>query len=129
MSTTTDEGTRKAQAWAPYRQAFQQFSEKARFVQDMTATQNLGQSTVDAAMLELEKAHAVYIERRNTLAYFLLPSTARDRVGVAAPDSEFYQSHVRRVAELLWEVSGRPLGTANDDWHRAEAIIRSATAA
>jgi hypothetical protein len=51
-----------------------------------TATRNLDRSLVDAAMLELEKAHSVYIERRNTLAYFLSPSTARDRVG--APDSD-----------------------------------------
>lgn len=129
MSTTGDESSRKAQALAAYREAFKHFSEKARFMQDMTATRNLDRSLVDAAMLELEKAHTVYIERRNTLAYFLLPSTARDRVGVPAPDSEFHKAHVRRVAELLWEVSGRPLGTANDDWHRAEEIIRSVAAA
>jgi len=129
MSTTGDERTRKAQALAAYREAFKNFSVKARFVQDMIATQNLDRSTVDAAMLELEKARSVYIERRNTLAYFLLPSTARDQVGVPTPDSEFYKAHVRRVAELLWEVSGRPLGTANDDWHRAEEIIRSVAAA
>jgi hypothetical protein len=129
MSTIGDESSRKAQALAAYREAFKNFSEKARFMQDMTATRNLDRSLVDAAMLELEKAHTVYIERRNTLAYFLLPSTGRDRVGVPAPDSEFYKAHVRRVAELLWEVSGRPLGTANDDWHRAEEIIRSVAAA
>jgi hypothetical protein len=127
MSTTGDERTRKAQALAAYREAFKNFSEKARFIQDITATRNLDRSLVDAAMLELEKAHSVYIERRNTLAYFLSPSTARDRVG--APDSEFYKSQVRRVAELLWEVSGRPLGTANDDWYRAEEIVRSIAAA
>jgi hypothetical protein len=127
MSTTGDERTRKAQALAAYREAFKKFSEKARFIQDITATRNLDRSLVDAAMLELEKAHSVYIERRNTLAYFLSPSTARDRV--EAPDSEFYKSQVRRVAELLWEVSGRPLGTANDDWYRAEEIVRSVAAA
>ena len=127
MSTTGDERTRKAQALAAYREAFKKFSEKARFIQDITATRKLDRSLVDAAMLELEKAHSVYIERRNTLAYFLSPSTARDRVEV--PDSEFYKSQVRRVAELLWEVSGRPLGTANDDWYRAEEIVRSIAAA
>jgi hypothetical protein len=129
MSTTGDERARKAQAWAAYRDAFQNFSGKVRFIQDMTATQNLDRSTVDAAMLELEKAYTAYSERRNTLAYFLLPSTARDLVRVPAPDSASYKSHVRRVAELLWEVSGRPLGTANDDWYRAEEILRSVAAA
>jgi hypothetical protein len=127
MSTTGNEKTRKAQALAAYREAFKNFSEKARFIHEMTATRNQDRSLVDAAMLELEKANIVYIERRNTLASFLLPSTARDRVG--APDSEFYKSQVRRVAELLWEVSGRPLGTANDDWYRAEEIVRSVAAA
>ena len=129
MSTPGDERIRKAKAWAAYREAFQNFSEKARFVQDMTATQNLDRSTVDRALLELEKAHTVYIERRNSLAYFLLPSAARDLSRVPAPDSESYKSHVRRIAELLWEVAGRPRGTANDDWYRAEEILRSVAAA
>jgi hypothetical protein len=129
MRTSDAERTQKAEAWVAYREAFKTFSERARFVQDLAWRENLDRSTVDAAMLELEKAHAVYIARRNTLAYFLVPSTAPDRVRVPAPDSEFYESHVRTVAELLWEVSGRPSGTANDDWYRAEEIIRSVAAA
>ena len=129
MKTTGDQRTGKAEAWAAYREAFQNFSRTARFVQDLTDTENLDRSTVDAAMLALEKAHTVYVARRNALAYFLLPAPARDLFRVPAPDAEPNTSHIRRVAELLWEVSGRPLGSANDDWHRAEEIIRCAAAA
>ena len=129
MKTTSDHRTGRAQAWAAYREAFREFARAARFVQDLTATENLDRHTADAAMLVLEKAHSVYVQRRNTLAYFLLPSTARELVQVPAPDAEPSKSHVRIVAELLWEVSGRPLGSATDDWHRAEEIIRCAAAA
>ena len=129
MKTTSDQRTGKVQAWAAYREAFQNFAQAARFVQDLTATQNLDRPTADAAMLVLEKAHSVYVERRNALAYFLLSAPARDLFRVPAPDAELNKSHVRRVAELLWEVSGRPLGSANDDWYRAEEIIRSVAAA
>ena len=129
MKTTSDQRTGKVQAWAAYREAFQNFARAARFVQDLTATQNLDRPTADAAMLVLEKAHSVYVQRRNTLAYVLLPSLARELVQVPAPDADPSRSQVRRVAELLWEVSGRPTGSANDDWYRAEEIIRSVAAA
>ena len=127
--TTNDERNGKAQAWAAYREAFQNFSRKARFVQDLIETRDLDHHTTDTALLELEKAYALYAERRNALAYLLLPLTARGLVPVTAADSEAYEVQVRRVADLIWEVSGRPPGTADDDWYRAEEIIRSVAAA
>ena len=33
---------------------------------------------------------------------------------------------VRPIAELLWESAGRPDGTADRDWRRAEEIVREA---
>jgi len=129
MKTTGEQRAGKAQAWAAYREAFQNLSRTTRVVQDLIATQNLDRSTVDAAILALEKVHTVYVERRNTLAYLLLPPPTRDLVIVPAPDPDLDKSKVRRVAALLWEVSGRPLGSANVDWHRAEEIIRSVAAA
>lgn len=124
-----DYRTEKAQAWAAYRGAFQNFSRKASFVQDLIATRNPDRCTVDAAMLAMEQAHTAYVQRRNTLAYFLLTSPLRDLFRVPAPVAEPNKSDVKRIAELLWEVSGRPLGSADDDWYRAEEIIRSVAAA
>ena len=43
--------------------------------------------------------------------------------------AEAYEDRVRAVARLLWESVGRPEGTADDDWNRAEQIVRRAAAA
>jgi hypothetical protein len=32
------------------------------------------------------------------------------------------------LAELIWESAGRPDGTAEEDWRRAEAIVKCAVA-
>jgi hypothetical protein len=43
--------------------------------------------------------------------------------------AEAYENRVRAVAQLLWESMGRPEGTADDDWLRAEQIVHRAMAA
>jgi hypothetical protein len=35
---------------------------------------------------------------------------------------------VPAIAELIWESAGRPDGTAEEDWRRAEAIVKCAVA-
>ena len=87
------------------------------------AASNPDRQAIDAALLELEKARVVYNYRRDILAQQLLNS---------APVSATIQSsadRVREVAELRWELAGKPDGTADDDWYRAEEIVRLATAA
>ncbi len=34
------------------------------------------------------------------------------------------QTRVKDIAELLWELSGKPQGSADDDWYRAERVVR-----
>jgi hypothetical protein len=48
---------------------------------------------------------------------------------VAQDQSQANAARIKQMAELLWEFSGRPEGTADDDWHRAEEILRRALAA
>ena len=38
--------------------------------------------------------------------------------------AEAYEDRVRAVARLLWESVGKLEGTSDDDWHRAEQIVR-----
>jgi hypothetical protein len=38
------------------------------------------------------------------------------------------QRRVRETAQLLWELAGKPVGTADSDWHRAEHLVRAASA-
>lgn len=80
---------------------------------------------IDAALLELEKARLTYNHRRDIVAQQLLSFSMR-------PASDSIHPHpdrVRAIAELRWELAGRPEGTAEDDWYRAEEIVRVATAA
>jgi hypothetical protein len=82
------------------------------------------------ALLELEKAHWVYDRCRDALAVKLLPASMRGAFRhMEFNSAEVYEGRVRAVAQLLWESVGRPGGTADDDWNRAEEIVRRAAAA
>ena len=109
----------KADLWLAYRSAFDDFAQAARKVQDLIANPGLGGPAVDAALLALEKARRVYGKRRDALAHHLshgsLPDSPQELPGC-----------VRPVAELLWEVAGRRDGAAEEDWFRAEQIVRCA---
>ncbi len=90
----------------------------------------MDQTAVDAALLELEQASIAYKSCRNALAYLLLPPSSRDFLSEGPDDpSQLAETRVRRIAELRWEVRGRPEGTANEDWKRAEEIIQRTAAA
>jgi hypothetical protein len=87
-------------------------------------------AAINVALLELEKAHWAYDRCRDALAVELLPASMRGTFRRMEPNSgEAYEERVRAVARLLWESVGRPEGTADDDWHRAEQIVRRRTAA
>ena len=108
-----------------YRSAFDNFSRRAQRVQILTEHPTGDRSAFESALLELEKAHLAYNEARDALVRSLLPASA------PAP-REQRQDHihdVQTIAELLWESAGRPTGTAEEDWRRAEDIVKCAVAA
>lgn len=120
----------KADRRQAYREAFGDFSEKVKHIQDLTALPNPDGAAICIALLELERARVIYNTRRDALALQLLPTRARDVLPSVVPDSpKAYADRIRGLAELLWEGAGRPDGTAEEDWHRAEEIIRCVTAA
>ena len=102
-----------------YRSAFEEFSRKVQHVQDLTAQESPDLTVLDGCLHELELARLAYNASRDALARHLLASST----------PRTYGDRVKRMAELLWEVEGRPEGTAAEDWHRAEEIVRRATAA
>jgi len=102
-----------------YRSAFEEFSRRVQRVQQLTAEENPELAALDSALLELEKARLAYNACRDALARHLLASSA----------PRTYGDRVKRMAELLWEVEGRPDGKADEDWYRAEEIVRHLTAA
>jgi uncharacterized protein YciW len=111
-------------AWREYRRAFQEFSQKARKFQLLTAQQNPDRAAIVAALVELEKVRVEYNRRRDEVAKQLLSHALPE------PDSsQANEARIKQIAELLWEFSGKQDGTADDDWHRAEEIIRRTAAA
>ncbi len=108
-----------------YRAAFEHFSRQAKRVQFLTERQADDHKAFETALVELEKAHLAYKEARDAFVRSLLPHSSH------AP-LESYGNHtadIALIAELLWEGAGRPAGTAEDDWYRAEAIMERALAA
>lgn len=113
-----------------YERAFQEFSDRVRDLQCLTLHPSPDAAAINVALQELEKAHWVYDRCRDALAVELLPASMRGTFRRMEPNSaEAYEDRVRAVARLLWESVGRPEDTADDDWHRAEQIVRRAAAA
>jgi len=113
-----------ATAYSDYRTAFAEFADKVRQSRALVAAAKPDWQAIDAALLEVEKARANYEHRRNTLAKELLNSPD------AAPDGvQPFSSRVSEIAELRWELAGKPEGTADENWYRAEDIVRRAMAA
>jgi hypothetical protein len=108
-----------------YRSAFEDFSRKAQQVQSLTEHPTGDRNSFETALLELEKAHLAYNHARDALVRSLLPASVP-----SPPHQRHDHLHdVQAIAELLWESAGRPTGTAEEDWRRAEAIVRTAVAA
>ena len=111
-------------AVSDYRRTFAEFAEKVRQTRAVMAASNADRKTIDGALLEMERARVEYNRSRDFLAEQL--SSAR---GFHSEAAELGVNRVREIAELRWELAGKPEGTAEDDWYRAEEIVRRATAA
>ena len=90
----------------------------------MAAT-NPDWQAIDAALLELEKARVNYNHHRDVLAQQLLSFSVRPASDSIQPQA----NRVREIAQLRWELAGEPEGTDDENWYRAEDIVRRATAA
>src|SRR5580658_9755712 len=97
--------------WRSYRDSFTQFEEAAAQV-----PKTVGPADVEAALLSVEQARLVYNDARDRLAASLMPAEVRQAFwSIPAQES----LRVKGLAELFWEMAGRPQGTADDDWYRA----------
>jgi len=103
-----------------YIRAFRDYAEQARRLQSLIAHPHPNKAAIDAALLDLEIARLNYNTSRDILAAALLRSP------VFISSSRSKADRVRAVASLRWEVAGRPEGTADEDWFRAEEIVSSA---
>ena len=103
-----------------YRSAWENYDLRLRELQG--ATDGGDCSRIDTLLFSVERARLEYSAARDRLAADMLGA----EIGVPAtakPDRR-----VRDTARLLWELSGKPHGTAENDWLRAERIVRYAGA-
>ena len=113
-----------AAAYSDYRTAFAEFAAKVRQARALVAAAKPDWSAIDAALLEAEKARLNYENRRDVLAQKLLNSP-EPVSNIVEP----FESRVSEIAELRWELAGKPEGADEENWYRAEDIVRRATAA
>ncbi len=118
----------KMEAWRAYQGAFRDFSGRVRHLQSLTTDPHPNRAAIETALIEVEKSRVVYDACRDTLALHLMPSVRR-RVPPAPNSPQAINEQVRSIAELLWETAGKPDGTAEDDWRKAEEIVKRAAAA
>jgi hypothetical protein len=104
-----------------YRTTFWEYSARLEALQRLMNSGTPENASVDAASVEVEKARVAYNSARDRLAIELVrPSTL--------PGSG-NEHRVRETAQLLWEMAGRPDGTAEGDWQKAEQLVHSAGSA
>ncbi len=103
-----------------YRATFQEYASKLNTLQAMIDRGATGTDEFRAALDAVEAAHAAYSHARDCLAKELMRRT--NSVGAG------HEQQIRKTARLIWEFAGRPEGTAERDWQRAEKLVRSAVA-
>ena len=122
MAAKKVEISANAELWAGYRGTFQIFAEKVRSLQSLASEAQRDRTVIEAALLEVEKARLAHNRARDLLALCMIP--------LPALPGHYHEgtSRVRQLARLLWELSGKPAGTKEDDWYRAERLMRRAAA-
>jgi DUF2934 family protein len=110
------------QLWNEYRATWEQFSRQLDELQQLVETG--ARDRIDAALLSVEKARLAHNESRDRLAAHMTGEIVATQVPLT--DALPQEERVRTTARLLWEFSGKPQGTAENDWFRAERLVRSA---
>jgi len=95
-----------------YRATFGEYARELDALQRLmdSVRPNLGE--IEAAMQAVESARRAH-------------SAARDRLAEELAAAKPGEDRIRETAQLLWELAGRPEGTAEFDWLRAEQLIRT----
>jgi hypothetical protein len=103
-----------------YRTTFQEYSRKLDALQRLMSSGTPDGSRMEVALFEVEKARLAHSDARDQLARELVRPPL-------PPASKAGEHRVRATARLLWEMAGRPDGSAERDWRRAEQLVRAAS--
>jgi len=108
---------------AAYRATFREYSNKLESLQRLMESENIDGDRVEATLLEVETARIAHSCARDRLARELIRSASEL---LPQPASGVSESHIRDTARLLWELAGKPEGTAEGDWHKAKKLVQTA---
>ena len=116
----------KSELLNQYRNAWEEFVRATNALQDTLTAIAPDRVRAEAALFEAEKARVAYNSARD----LLVAQMAGLRTAENPPSRVLPQDgKVRAVARLLWELDGKPDGTALADWLHAERLVQSASAA
>ena len=112
--------------------AFRSWVAQVRVLQSVSSGDTQDQGAIEQARRWANQAAAVYREKRNLFVEFLMACESREgdkrdpdsNSGVDTAGSAKDRScQVEKIARQIWEESGRPAGTAENDWLQAEKIL------
>lgn len=124
--------------------AFRNWAAQVRVLQSISSGDPQDDGAVQQARRWADEAAVVYREKRNLLVELLMRSQEAsadphavstngnsagsngNNAGASQPVAEAAKdrSHqVEKIARQIWEESGRPAGSAEDDWYQAEEIL------
>jgi hypothetical protein len=113
----------KQELWNAYRVTWEAFSRKLDELQSFVEAGD--RVRAEEALLAVEQARVAHNAARDRVAALLSKEiTAMDAAALSAEK----QRRVRQTAHLLWEIAGKPAGTAESDWHKAERLVMTASA-
>jgi hypothetical protein len=131
MPTTKAAPLEFAELDQAYRLAFHQWNSQLHNFQSISE-HPVDDAETRKAREQTEAAELVYREQRDRLAGYILTGTRLSRIfrHGAEPDeierlSPEQRHEVEVLAYRLWEDAGRPQGTAERDWLRAESLVLS----
>lgn len=110
--------------------AFRNWTAQVRVLQSVSSAESKDSGAIEQARGWAQEAAAIYREKRNLLLEFMMRSQEaggtrpfKGSSATAVPKDRARQ--VEKLARQIWEESGRPVGTAEKDWHQAEQILQS----
>jgi hypothetical protein len=110
--------------WKQYQDSWEAYSHKHAALGRLMDSVDPEQKQIEAAVIDLEQARMTHSATRDLLAQHLSAELPPSQALSAGADEQ----QVRTTARLFWEMAGRPEGTAECDWLRAERMIKSAAA-
>lgn len=128
MGATETQLSKQQLLWQSYRDAFREFEREAARLNDLNSQHHPDALETERALERLEHARLAYNDVRDSLAASRMSPRNAQLFWTLPPAARSHRARVKTIAEMLWELNGRPQGSADEDWFRAERVLRRAEA-